>query len=533
MSSSETSIIKINFVIHISIKGIELTESEVNSLFQHIGYPLFLCETRNIEIEGKYKVNSDSGVVHFVDNESGIEMNSMKFLKKLAKNHRVYLHGTFEIDESEFLSLIDTICCHIPEHVISWSCRPDCIFDRSSEELSSTFDVTSFRFGNVINGNRFVCHLNDFQTKIGKRFGLMSDITVRLSHRTQEMVLRFKLSYCTGSNQELKHVRCKFIFDFPSIIEIITSANYASDFYLRLDYPPRFLVKEGNSWNQWTDCEIISREIIGKCKVLRIRMELEDSDELIDYMIPEFYSIFRNRACNFVCVPMENYCIDHVEDATDRNLPFEVKYTLQCINSLSFAFADDLIVNNNQDAFYNLIESLVMDGRTNLVTEALTRLFNSYFYGNPDVLDAFESLNALVKTIGEETEVSQKTEDKIQCMKRIILTPMRTIFLPPSSSETKFISANSDLSRLIKVHLRDDDHSHACSSPYPYLSEGFGESDFANQIKDSKCRTFFLKQLIGRKLFGEHGLLSKNSYKYHGSSLTELFMEGIIVEAQV
>lgn len=534
--TSRPSFIKIDFTIHVTANDMEVCPSEVNALIQRIALPLTHCYTRSVVIEDrvKYRMIRNSDSIMFVDPENNGEMELSRYLRGLSSNGRTYVYGIIEVARSDLLTLIDAICCNFPNNVISWSCRPNSsnIFDISPGDFSDAFVVNSFRFGNIVNGNRFVCHLNDFQTADGTRFGLMSDISFRISHRCQELVLKFKVSYYFGPIYELKHLRCKFIFAFQSIKEIVTCANYASEFYLKLEYPPKFLIKEGNNWNRWTNCDLISREIIGKCKVLRLRLELDEDGNEIDLSIPRLYSIFRTRDFEIVCTAMENYCIDYSMNINDFNFPFEVKYILQCIDSISYAFGDDLIINNKTQQFFSIIETLVSEGRTDYAVEALTRLFNAYFYANPEVFDALESLQEIITAMGDVIVCSQKNHDKNDCLKRIVLTPMRVLYLPPSSSESKFISTSPNISRLIKVHIRDEDHSRACTSPYPYLSEDFGECDFSYQVKDVKCKTFFLKQIIGKKLFGENGLLKNNSYRYLGSSLTELFIDGIVVEAE-
>ncbi|XP_015794862.1 uncharacterized protein LOC107371327 [Tetranychus urticae] len=383
-------------------------------------------------------------------------------------------------------------------------------------------NIANFAFGNIVNGDCFVSHFST-PSKIQ-----IDDLNVELVPHKNELNLMFTMIDENGTEKKVM-----FRYDCNSIksVNIHHVQPLGFSFYAELSNAPKMFVADGQSclnndrkqieWKRKGSCGRISQDLIGKCNVLRLTWLSYDTS-----YIPALYLWRRHFKFNLSFGSIVNYSDEFVDESTDMEFPDKIKYLLACMKSLSFNYQDDLQINHKGEKIINeFMKKQIAAGKSDQVQQALNRLHGDFVNGKVhNVFEHFKYLLTKVKLQWANIKDLERDTEHIKYVKTAILTPSRTVFMPPVMTRTcKFLDlAETDC--VLRVIYRDENYG-TLSSTFKNFNQHKGKSYDEENVD---CVTSMLKDRILK-----NGLcVADHTYQYFGASPSQLKDGGMMLYAK-
>ncbi|XP_053212832.1 uncharacterized protein LOC128396289 [Panonychus citri] len=492
-------------------------ENELSLLLQQIAYSLMELKPIDAQLENFYRL--EGGEFIAIGNRDEVNCN---LLKRLNEKRMDFIWVTAKlplISVDMMISFIHNICQSGKRYEIKWKLdgSPKSLFDPPTNLNVINMDVDSFSLGNLIRTNQFAIHFDSNCSQQSDSIQI-NEISVEIDNKAKIFHLNFMIT--KGRVEKL----FKLKVDENIIHKFYTSVNdLDGEFYFRLICPPELLVKEGNDWNSWNDWNsgILSRDQFGKSTVLMFKIH-QQSRENLSTLIRVIHADFLSSSCDDLeFMAIKKLFVNYGEDFLQNDFPFEVKYALECVNSTSYAFADDLFIYNNKNILFEKINSYIAAGKMDIIVEALYELFNSHFS-----LGAIGQLEKALECVADRGS-NRKFGDNF--MKNIILTPLQIIYLPPSPVPSSItLPKKTSPKYIIGVFVRSREVLQFFE--YPNYAVYHDKTTIVKR-NDNNSVNFF-EQLFMDKIFTRTDSFSLQSIEYwQNQSLSKLFTQGILLEA--
>uniref|UniRef100_T1JWM7 RNA-dependent RNA polymerase n=1 Tax=Tetranychus urticae TaxID=32264 RepID=T1JWM7_TETUR len=389
----------------------------------------------------------------------------------------------------------------------------------SNSKLPS--NIANFAFGNIVNGDCFVSH---FSTQSSPK---IADLNVELVSHKNELNLMFTVIDETGTKKKVK-----FRYDCDSIKSAIIHhvRPFGFSLYAALSNAPKMFVADGQScfingrnqinWKRKSSCGPISRDLIGKCNVLRLTWVYHDTS----YM-PALYLWRRHLKFDLSFGSIINCSNFLVDESIDMEFPDKIGYLLACLKSWSYNYQDDLHINYEGEAIINeFIKKQISAGKSDQVQRALHHLHESIV--NCKVINVFEHFKDLLNKVELEwTNIKdlEKDTEHIKYVKTGVFTPSRTVFMPPVMTRTSKFLDSAEIDCVLRVIYRDEN-----SGPLSSTFNNFGFNQQKGKRYDEEnvdCVTSMLKHRLLK-----NGLcVAGRTYQYFGASPSQLKDGGMML----
>uniref|UniRef100_T1JWM8 Uncharacterized protein n=1 Tax=Tetranychus urticae TaxID=32264 RepID=T1JWM8_TETUR len=319
------------------------------------------------------------------------------------------------------------------------------------KKIRSTVD--SFCFGSLVNGNRFVRHLDSLNFAGDDNF--IYNIIIRWCHLNNQLILEFV--YRSGPTLE----KYRLVYPYSALRSVKAQQEDEKNIllYLCLANAPKIYLKkkclnEVTGWVRWYNGCPMPVDVIGKCNTLKL--DLRDLDPSYLQNLFQYHKHYRfDLSFGLVHV----YNLLGVDRFFPTNFPRPIKYAIECVKSLGFDFSDDLWINHHGEGVFNeIIANQINRGNGDQVVMALYCLFDMYL--SHTIYDAIECFKFLLRKVGKRWNQIQlpRDTDDIVFVKTAIITPTRVIFTPPSFMTKSDFQNDVDLDSKIVILFNLDEN---------------------------------------------------------------------------